>query len=214
MSDRPTLSELPESMVVDRRELLRSILGGAVAVAGVAAVGVAAVGTPNLARAATPKVCTTRDFRTNERDKKKALQQSRGGSREAKAKQEASIRIQSRYAESGPAPIWIDVNGLDLIEAEVELSSVDATDEKACTVTMDLRIDTLGKGNVKEAVARITKLLPPAPGKDSPFVTVTWGVDGDQAFDGYLDSALVAYDLFLPDATPVRALVRATFLLV
>jgi hypothetical protein len=110
--------------------------------------------------------------------------------------------------------VWIEIDGLDLIEAEVELSSVDTSTDGTCTVTMDLHLDTLGKGNVKEAVARITKLLPPAPGKDSPFLSVTWGAYGDQAFDGFLDKALVAYDLFLPDATPVRALVRATFLLV
>lgn len=215
MSDRPVPTDLPETPTVDRRELLRTLLGSAAAVVGVAAVGVAAVGSPGVAHAAAKlPVCTTRDFRANERDKKAMMASGPGrGTMEQKVKKDHRERLDARYAVSGPAPIWIDVDGLELIEAEVEQSSIDTSDDGSCTVTMDLRLDTLGKGNVKEAVAQFSKLLPAAYGKDSPFLTVTWGVEGDQLFEGFLEKTLVAYDLFLPDATPVRALIRATFLL-
>lgn len=197
---------------VDRRALLRGILGGAAALAGAAAVG-----TPNLARAAgiAKPTCDAIDFRTREMDKKRTRDfSSRKKADEMEKKKDQQVRQAKRYEAVGPAPAWIESDALDdVLTYEVELSSIDASgDGSFCTVTMDLTVDAIGsKVPLKDRLAPLYKLLPPAPGKDAPYSAITWGVDGDQALEGYLEKLVVAYTAYDEKGAPVRALVRTTW---
>ena len=145
-----------------------------------------------------------------------AKMQARKGKVEQKTKQahESRRKMSLRYSQAGPAPVWIETDDAVLFEAQVELSSVRSDgDGSYCTVTMDLTLDGLDKGNAKELVASFEKLAGSRKGDDAPYVAVTWGAEGDQAFEGFLEESVAAYDAFLADGTPARATVRATFLL-
>ncbi|MCB9664143.1 MAG: hypothetical protein H6732_08505 [Alphaproteobacteria bacterium] len=229
----------PPTDALGRRDLLRGILAGSAAAAGVAV----AVSVPRMAAAAEPVCAPEVDFRVRERQIKVAalkkvkapteqrikaeatseedakalrpkLQEERRKEMEAahdKYVDERAHKGGARYRTTGPAPLWILPEVGDEVLLEVEQSSIRADVEGSCTVVMDLRVDTLDGGSLKEAVARVERLG--ADRGKAPLLTVSWGETGQEAFEGYLDSTATAYDAFLPDATPVRAVIRATFLI-
>lgn len=231
----------PPTDALDRRGLLRGFLASSAAVAGVAvavttpslAGAVEGVCSPELSFRTREREVKREAFRKqqgNLEETAKGLgysseeyEKAKPRLKEERAKQFDETRVKytrerdnkggSRYAATGPAPLWVLPEVGDELMFEVERSSIKADVEGSCTVVMDLRVDTLDGGNVKEPIALLERLAPGKPGAPSPLLTVSWGEEGEEAFQGYLDSTVAAYDAFLPDGTPVRAVIRATFLI-
>lgn len=93
----------------------------------------------------------------------------------------------TQYLLTGPAPVWIEIDGAEKLTGEVELSSIVASGDGCSSIRMDLMLSGFDANlQVREQIAVLQQRL----GKE---VAVTWGPFADEAYEGFVDDVQVSY---------------------